>query len=227
MTFKFTSQKLLNGLFEPEGIYLAPPAEGELIALQGFGENADYYKQWNYNGVPLKGHVGIDLRVKAGTTLLAVDSGRVMEISNERGGFERYIKIEHRWGESFYANCGDVLVEAGQSVTRGEAVARALTAASLIPSSRTAAASESGQNRAPRRITSTSTSDADAIWFHFGVRIAPFNRYDGWGGFADPLPYLPTGAIQMPEGSADLAGNLRSTFTPHPMAEDAPGLRRP
>ena len=81
MSFKFTSQKLLSGLFEPEGIYLAPPAEGELQALQGYGDNASHYGQWNYNGVPLKGHTGLDLRVEAGATLFAVDDGRITEIS--------------------------------------------------------------------------------------------------------------------------------------------------
>lgn len=210
MSFKFTSQKLLSGLFEPEGIYLAPPAEGELHALQAFGDHAKHYGQWNYNGIPLKGHTGIDLRIDAGATLLAVDSGRVVEISQEKGGFERYIKIEHRWGESFYANCGEVLLETGQSVTRGEAIAHALTAAEEL-----ARLQRSGDKARP---------SAPLIWFHFGVRIAPFNRYDGWGGFSDPMPFLPPGSVVLPEDADDMR---QTGFTPHPMVDDSPGLRRP
>lgn len=212
MTFKFTSQKLLNGLFEPEGIYLASPAEGEVLALQGYGDNAAYYSQWNYNGVPLKGHTGIDLQVDSGATLLAVDNGRIVEISQEKGGFERYIKVEHRWGESFYGNCGNVLVETGQSVTRGEAIARAAVA--LQPAIRPTTASTEKQRSAP----------SSMIWFHFGVRISPFNRYDGWGGFSDPMPFLPPGSIVLLDESDD---KQQTEYQPHPMAEDKPGLRRP
>jgi len=211
MTFKFTSQKLLNGLFEPEGIYLASPTEGEAQALQGYGDNASYYGQWNYNGVPLKGHTGIDLHVGAGAALLAVDNGRIVEISQEKGGFERYIKVEHRWGESIYGNCGEVLVETGQSVTRGEAIARAPVAQ---PPLRTATAA-SGKQR---------SAAFDSIWFHFGVRISPFNRYDGWGGFADPMPFLPPGSVLLPD---DTDEKVQAGYEPHPMAEDKPGLRRP
>ena len=203
MSFKFTSQKLLNGLFEPEGIYLTPPFEGELTIVQNWGENSAFYGQWNYNGVPLKGHTGIDIRIAAGARLLAVDAGRIIEISQEKGGFERYIKVEHRWGEAFYANCGKVLVETGQSVARGDVIAHAVQE---IPGGKDAA---SGRN---------------STWFHFGVRIAPFNRYDGWGGFADPLPFLPAGAVILPDDAGD---DLRAGFPPHPMAEVRPGLRRP
>lgn len=208
MTFKFTSQKLLSGLFEPEGIYLAPPAEGELLALQGYGENASHYSQWNYNGVPLKGHTGIDLRIDPGATLFAVDDGRIVEISQEKGGFERYIKVEHRWGESFYANCGETLVETGQSVSRGEAIARATVATDSVT---------------PHR-TGSKTSPEAPIWIHFGVRIAPYNRYDGWGGFSDPIPFLPPGTVLLPD---DGDQPQRHGYTPHPMVEDKPGLRRP
>lgn len=194
MSFKFTSQKLLSGLFEPEGIYLTPPAEGELAVVQAWGDHADYYGEWRYNGVPVKGHTGMDFRIAAGAKILAADAGRVVEIGIERGGFERYMKIEHRWGESFYANMGDSLVEAGQSVTRGEVIGTA----------------ETGSGR--------------DTFLHFAIRVHPFNRYDGWGGFCDPLPYLPPASVILPDDTGD---ETRTALPPHPMTEERQGLRRP
>jgi hypothetical protein len=212
MGFKFASQKLLNGLFEPEGIYLTPPFEGDVTVLQGWGDNPQAHSAWRYNGVPLKGHPGIDVALPVGARILAMDAGKVVEISIERGGFERYIKIEHRWGESLYANLGDVLVETGQSVARGDALAHA---GPLLPTVPPVLASAAAPGRPP-------------VFLHFAVRIQPFNRYDGWGGFSDPLPYMPPGAVLLSDDGS-LAASARATNgTPlHPMADDRPGLRRP
>jgi murein DD-endopeptidase MepM/ murein hydrolase activator NlpD len=226
MSFKFTSHKLLNGLFEPEGIYLAPPIEGPLVVLQGWGAQASPQPGARYNGVPLKGHVGIDIALAPGALLLATDAGRVIELGLERGGFERYIKIEHRWGESLYANLGEPLVESGQTVQRGDPIARPL---------------ESEGQGAGRR------------WFHFGVRVSPFNRYDGWGGFTDPTAYLPSGSLVLPGPLAEDAATAATAqatspgpglpatqaspttpadsvaggWQPHPMADERQGMRRP
>ena len=205
MSFKFASQKLLSGLFEPEGIYLTAPFEDELPITQGWGESPAYYGQWRYNGVPMKGHMGIDVRIAAGARLFAMDAGKVTEISIDRGGFEHYIKIEHRWGESFYANTGAVLVESGQSVARGEAIA---TTAQMYLATRGASA---GRQSA-------------SVIFHFAIRVLPYNRYDGWGGFTDPLPYLAPGCVFLPEDAGD---DARVSAPPHPMTDDRPGLRRP
>ncbi|MGL4647869.1 MAG: peptidoglycan DD-metalloendopeptidase family protein [Caldilineaceae bacterium] len=207
MSFKFASHKLLNGLFEPEGVYLAPPLDGLLHVLQGWGEHANPYAASHYNGVPLKGHVGLDLAVTAGARLLATDAGRVVELAVERGGFERYIKLEHRWGESLYACVGEALVESGQSVQRGEAIALALD-----PSSAPGVAPGAGGRP----------------WFHFGVRVAPYNRYDGWGGFTDPTPYLPPGSLAPPNSEGAGGGDVPAQiWAPHPMADERLGIRRP
>lgn len=196
MTFKFTSQKLLSGLFEPEGIYLSPPFEGEFPIAQGWGDNPEIYSQWRYNGVPLKGHNGVDVLLPSETRILAMDGGRVVEISVERGGLERYVKIEHRWGESLYANLGELLVESGQNVVRGQAIA--LTPA--LPAS-------------------------DHL-FHFAVRLAPFNRYDGWGGFSDPLSYMAPGSVLAQEDDDLVVARTTLEWPPHPMVDDRPGMRR-
>jgi murein DD-endopeptidase MepM/ murein hydrolase activator NlpD len=197
MSFKFATQKLLGGLFEPEGIYLSPPFEGEVPIVQGWGDNADHYGRWRYNSVPLKGHNGVDVLLPAESRLLAMDGGRVIEISMERGGYERYMKVEHRWGESFYANIGEAIVESGQAVKRSQPIA-------LMPA----------------------LPVGDHI-FHFAIRISPFNRYDGWGGFSDPLAYMASGAVIPAKENEFLSLRRSAEVQPHSMADDRPGVRRP
>ena len=194
MKYKFTTQPLLSGLYEPEGIYLSTPFDGECPLIQFWGQHPDFYHQYKYNGVPLKGHPGLDFGMAPGADLFAVDNGRVTEISYEPGGFERYLKVEHRWGESFYAHLGEITVEAGQIVKRNSFIARAAANRLGLP---------------PH--------------LHFGIRIAPYNRFDGWGGFADPLPYLNPSNILLPD--SDTEGD--HSFQPQPMIEEKPGLRRP
>ncbi len=194
MPFKFITQPLLSGLYEPEGLYLNSPCEGESRVLQFWGENPEFYGQFTYNGVPLKGHNGLDLAVRPGSQISAVDGGRVTEISVERGGYGLYLKVEHSWGESFYAHLGEVTVEAGHWVARG------------VP---LALASEGERGSIPH--------------LHLSIRLKPFHRFDGWGGFTDPLPYLPASDIQLPapEESDELP-----IFLPPPVAVEKPGLRR-
>lgn len=170
MKYRFTTHPLEAGLYEPEGIYLSTPFDGSHQVIQFFGQHPNYYGQFTYNNTPLKGHPGLDFAIEPGVALYAVDDGRVMEISNESGGFERYIKVEHRWGESFYAHVGEIVVEAGQHIQRNRCIAY------------------SGMNRhnVPPHL-------------HFAIRTNPYNRLDGWGGFSDPLPYLSPDNILLPE----------------------------
>lgn len=198
MKYKFMTQPLLAGLYEPEGIYLSTPFDGACPILQFFGQHPDHYAQYQYNSIPLKGHVGVDFGMAPGTHLYAVDNGRVMEISFEQGGFERYIKLEHRWGESFYAHIGEIAVEAGQLVKRNEHIARSGRPGGGLP---------------PH--------------LHFGVRVLPYNRFDGWGGFSDPLPFLNPSNILLPNPDNQEGEDGSSTFAPHPMAVERIGLRRP
>ncbi|MDI9547047.1 MAG: M23 family metallopeptidase [Chloroflexota bacterium] len=188
------NQPLETGLYEPEGIYLSTPFDGTHEVIQFFGQHPDHYAQYRYNSIALKGHPGIDFAMPAGTNLFAVDNGRIMAISYEAGGFERYIKIEHRWGESFYAHVGDVQVEAGQLVKRNDAIAA------------------SGPNRL-----------GVESHLHFAIRVTPYNRFDGWGGFIDPLSFLNPSNIVLPDSEDEM-------FHPiivHRMADETPGMRRP
>lgn len=152
----------LAGQYEPEGILLTYPIDTpETLVLQGWGDNAAYHAQFTYNGIRLKGHPGVDLSAPPGAAILAADHGRVVEISRDVAGLGRYVKIEHRWGESLYAQLGTILVESGQSVKNGQTISHA--------------------DAVPRSFP---------IHLHFAIRIHPYNRFDGWGGFSDPTPYL-------------------------------------
>jgi hypothetical protein len=84
MKYKFMTQPLLAGIYEPEGIYLSTPFEGSWPVVQFWGQHPDHYAQYRYNGVPLKGHTGIDIALQPGSHLFAVDNGRVMEIRDRR-----------------------------------------------------------------------------------------------------------------------------------------------
>ena len=58
------------------------PMVGEFMLelLQGWGDNAAYHAQFTYNGVPLKGHPGLDLLAAPGVNVLAADRGRVVAL---------------------------------------------------------------------------------------------------------------------------------------------------
>jgi murein DD-endopeptidase MepM/ murein hydrolase activator NlpD len=203
MTYKFLSRPFEDGAYEPEGIYLALPLEGDCAVVQFWGDNTDYYRQFNYNSVPLKGHMGVDFLVTTTTYVVAVDPGRVTEIGEEQGGFGAYVKIEHRWGESFYAHVDTLLIDSGQRVTRGARIA-------II------------DNLGP--VTTPVEPYSRQSYLHFGIRIKPFNRFDGWGGFVDPLPYLDPAKLVFPsENNLD----LNSIFSPHAMLQEYATLRRP
>lgn len=157
----FLHNHLATAAQEPEGIYLSLPLVGECRIIQSWGDSAEFYHNFCYNGVPLKGHNGIDFQTTPGATVHAVD-GRVVELGNELQGFGRYIKVEHGWGESLYANVGDILVDSGQLVRRNDQLAQ----------------------------TNSVTIRAANAYLHFSIRIKPYNRFDGWGGFCDPVPFL-------------------------------------
>ena len=190
--------------FEPEGIFLLSPLEGACQLLQNWGAHPASHAAYTYNGVPLKGHPGLDFGAAPGTTVRAADEGRVVEINAELGGlglagfgltgFGRYLKLEHRWGESLYAQLDKIVVEAGQGVERGAALGT-IAPASLPYLSH----------------------------LHFAVRIFPYNRFDGWGGFSDPLPFLYQLTL-MPFETNDLAAE---DFLPPPLLLETKGRRRP
>lgn len=189
----------LANQYEPEGIFLAYPVEGEETAvLQGWAENPVYHSQFTYNGTRLKGHPGVDLMAAPGASILAADQGRVVEISLDSAGLGRYVKVEHRWGESLYAQLGAIVVESGQGIKSGQVIAQAETFSRSHP-----------------------------IHLHFAIRIHPFNRFDGWGGFSDPTPYLYVAELKR-FSETDMDDDVLNEQTNVPsMRIEKPGMRRP
>ncbi|MEZ4614259.1 MAG: M23 family metallopeptidase [Caldilineaceae bacterium] len=91
---------------------------------------------------------------------MAADDGEVLRVGFEEKGFGNYLILRHRWGETIYAHLNRIDVATGAVVQRGQAIG--LTG---------------------------NTGASTGAHLHFGVRITPYRRNDGWGGFCDPRPF--------------------------------------
>lgn len=70
-------------------------------------------------------HQGIDLAGPVGTPVYAAESGTVTVSTTNGRGYGYYIKINHGSGVStMYAHCSQLLVEAGQTVEKGQLIAK-------------------------------------------------------------------------------------------------------
>ncbi len=65
-----------------------------------------------------------------------------------------------------------------------------------------------------------------STYLHFAIRIKPYNRFDGWGGFVDPIAFLDPSNLSFahPE-EIDKAPPI--SIDPHPMAKEHDTSRRP
>ncbi len=187
------------------GVYLHPPFAGRFPIGQLWGENSNFYARFNYDGVPLLGHNGIDFSTPEGTPLFAVDDGVVRQVGFEPGGFGNYILLSHAWGESIYAHLSAIDVAPEQPVVRGQSIGR-----------------------------SGNTGGSTGPHLHFAIRVNPYQRTDGWGGFSDPLPVLPPDAYMLPDyildpapaiaqvaGAVSAASASPARLAPSAMGEDA------
>jgi murein DD-endopeptidase MepM/ murein hydrolase activator NlpD len=156
---------------EPEGIYLSAPFQEHHRILQLWGVSPGYYTKFHIGSVPLKGHNGVDFDLPAGSMVLAVDDGEVIELGYDRSGYGRYLVLQHWWGESLYAHLQEFNVDSGQQIYRGQTIGFA---------------GNSGVSPRPH--------------LHLGIRIIPYDRFDGWGGYTNPLPFLDPKFIQQSSG---------------------------
>ena len=167
------------------------PLKREPYITQHFGENEDYYKQFKIGGVALKGHEGIDLRAANGTEVVACDDGFCQEVLDQgKVGYGKYIKIVSDWGESVYAHLQEFKVKQGTQVKKGQTIALA-----------------------------DNTGNSSGSHLHFGIRINPYKRDDGWGGYSDPEPYLfgeTSTELDMPKW----AKNLQPFFIENNLKDD-------
>jgi murein DD-endopeptidase MepM/ murein hydrolase activator NlpD len=169
------------------GLFLAAPYDGSYGIAQLWGENPGFYSKFAYDGVALRGHNGIDFLTPIGTQLYAVDGGEVTQVGFEDGGFGNYILIRHLWGESIYAHLSSTAVTPGQAVARSQYIG---------------ASGNSGGSTGPH--------------LHFAIRNNPYQRTDGWGGFSDPLPYLPPNSFALPVYVLDPASLTIAAALPAP-----------
>lgn len=142
---------------------LIHPVANEIYrrVTQPFGVNGSYYSQFKVDGVPLKGHNGVDFGTPVNTPIVAADEGVVIEQFNDINGYGKYIKLKHHWGETLYAHLDDYMVKVGDKVHPGQIVG-----------------------------LSGNTGNSTGPHLHFGMRLNPYNRQDGWGGYIDPLPFV-------------------------------------
>lgn len=170
-------------------ISLRPPFATPWALSQGWGGWPEEYSKITYDGVPLKGHNGLDFATPVGTPLCAVADGVVIRVDFEPDGFGNFVLIEHAWGESLYAHLAQVDVPQNATVTAGQPIG-----------------------------LSGETGHCFGAHLHFGLRLFPYRRTDGWGGFCDPTSFLAPTFLATPRG---MAGR------PQPMAPELPGRLRP
>lgn len=140
---------------------LGNPFEGTWRVTQLFGERPEFYSRYSYDGVALRGHNGVDFGTPNGIKILATDDGEVAQVGYEASGFGNFLKLTHPWGESVYAQMESVGVKEDDKVKRGDVLG-----------------------------TSGNTGNSSSPHLHFGIRINPYKRGDGWGGYSDPLPFF-------------------------------------
>jgi murein DD-endopeptidase MepM/ murein hydrolase activator NlpD len=85
----------------------------------------------------------------------------VLRVDYEHEGFGHFVLLQHAWGESLYAHLERIDVLQGANVARGQQLGLS---------------GNSGFSSGPH--------------LHFGIRITPYRRTDGWGGFVNPMPFL-------------------------------------
>ena len=170
-------------------IAVGKPFQGNFAMSQAWGSNAEFYAQFLYDGVALKGHNGLDFATPVGTPLTAVDDGVALKVGFEAGGFGNFILLHHAWGESLSAHLTQAQIGVGAQVTRGQIIG-----------------------------TTGNTGVGSGPHLHFSIRVNPYTRQDGWGGFSDPQPYM---------NPADIFRSRSASFTPAPMAAEKPGMVLP
>ena len=147
--------------FLADHIKVANPFEGQYALSQAWGSNPDFYGRFSYGGVPLRGHNGFDFALPMGTPLLTCDKGKVLRVSFGTGGLGKFVLMEHDWGESLYGHMDEIEVAVGQ----------------MLPSrSRIGVSGNTGNSTGPH--------------LHLGIKIIPYRRTDGWGGYCNPAPFM-------------------------------------
>jgi murein DD-endopeptidase MepM/ murein hydrolase activator NlpD len=153
----------VNGkrLLVPQVIKLGKPFLGEHDMTQPFGGRPEAYARFSCKDVPLRGHNGLDFGLPLWTDILAADDGVVDRRGWDAEGYGNYVVLKHAWGESVYAHMNTVFPEIGVEVKKGEFLGK-----------------------------SGNTGNSTGPHLHFGIRITPYDKADGWCGHSNPEPFL-------------------------------------
>lgn len=129
-----TNDEIAEIISDQSEIYheLVSKLENQLTYLES---RPDFYptigrlsSKFGYRRDPITGaskkHNGIDISNSVGTKIYSAGSGLVT-FSGYSGAFGRVIIIDHGYGyESVYSHCSELLVNAGDSVAKGELIAK-------------------------------------------------------------------------------------------------------
>lgn len=152
--------------FLADHIKVANPFHGQYPVSQAWGSNPQFYGRFSYSGVRLKGHNGFDFAMPVGTPLLACDAGRVLRVSYGNLGLGKYVLLQHDWGESLYGHMDEIDVQVSQVVPLGGRIG-----------------------------VSGNTGNSTGPHLHFGIKVLPYRRGDGWGGYCNPAPFMDVNRI--------------------------------
>lgn len=73
----------------------------------------------------VKTHSGVDIGAAYGTNIYAANSGTVIVAGWNSGGYGNYVVIDHGGGyTTLYGHCSSLLVSKGQTVTKGQVIAK-------------------------------------------------------------------------------------------------------
>jgi len=100
-------------------VYSGPIPEGAAKGTGSFG--------WPTSGTVTQGfkprHQAIDIGAPTGTSVVAADSGYVVTAGWSEYGYGKYVVIDHGNGfQTLYAHLHTILVQVGQSVSKGEKI---------------------------------------------------------------------------------------------------------
>ncbi len=93
------------------------PCDPRWPVSQTFGENPDWYTQFN-----LLGHNGVDFALPVGQPIYAMTSGRVVEARDDPKGYGLFVKVETSFGNWLVAHLSQFRVSVGQQVGPGTVV---------------------------------------------------------------------------------------------------------
>lgn len=144
-----------------------PIVGGQYKISQRFGGNPDgypdFYKQFGYIG-----HNGIDFYGAKNDYIFATCNGYVKTAHYDSTGYGNLVvMIDEEGGEHYYAHQNAISVKVGDTIKAGKLIGYMGNTGNVI-----------------------GNAYSDGTHLHYGYRPAAYDKYNGYGGFIDPLPFF-------------------------------------